>query len=275
MSEYERQRLQNIRQNAEILKSLGLAGPRFTEDPPRTGSDSASIDDDQLAQIPRKKLRYTGSKVKPRPSAAVATAGIQSAIVRRRSQRLRGEKPSIDVVQATAILDAAAEAPRPTSSAYQRAFSGKKQNLDPTQATLQLSETIYAPLTLVSIGTTILEIGRICMYHHPYPVGYKAQKRHFDRLFCMEIEKGEHGPIFIVSTENGNRRWSGDTPTKPWTKVCIALCNNKTRISGPLFFGFSDPITQRMIERLEGYQTWKQTVAMSESETGNGQMQQK
>lgn len=38
----------------------------------------------------------------------------------------------------------------------------------------------------------------------------------------------------------------GGSPTKPWTDVCIAHRTGQ-RISGPLFFGFSDPLTQRAI----------------------------
>lgn len=40
--------------------------------------------------------------------------------------------------------------------------------------------------------------------------------------------------------------FSGASPTKPWTDVCIAHRTGQ-RISGPLFFGFSDPLTQRAI----------------------------
>lgn len=40
--------------------------------------------------------------------------------------------------------------------------------------------------------------------------------------------------------------FSGASPTKPWTDVCIAHRTGQ-RISGPLFFGFSDPVTQRAI----------------------------
>lgn len=40
--------------------------------------------------------------------------------------------------------------------------------------------------------------------------------------------------------------FSGASPTKPWTDVCVAHRTGQ-RISGPLFFGFSDPLTQRAI----------------------------
>lgn len=40
--------------------------------------------------------------------------------------------------------------------------------------------------------------------------------------------------------------FSGESPTKPWTDVCLAHRTGQ-RISGPLFFGFSDAVTQRAI----------------------------
>jgi hypothetical protein len=43
--------------------------------------------------------------------------------------------------------------------------------------------------------------------------------------------------------------YSGPSPTKPWTDVCLAHKTGQ-RISGPLFFGFSDPLTQRAIASL-------------------------
>ncbi|KAI9226902.1 MAG: hypothetical protein DHS80DRAFT_18034, partial [Piptocephalis tieghemiana] len=94
-----------------------------------------------------------------------------------------------------------------------------------------------------------------CMFRHPYPVGYRAAKRHFGREWEMRIEKGEEGPVFVVRDGSGVS-FRGDSPTKPWTDVCLKYTTTGTRVSGPLFFGFSDPMIQRMIEGLEGYQSW-------------------
>jgi hypothetical protein len=40
--------------------------------------------------------------------------------------------------------------------------------------------------------------------------------------------------------------FTGTSPTHPWTAMCLAK-GTGTRISGPLFYGFSDPITQQAI----------------------------
>ena len=62
----------------------------------------------------------------------------------------------------------------------------------------------------------------------------------------MRIEAGEAGPVFSVRLPSSTLLFTGTSPTKPWTDVCI---HHKTgqRISGPLFFGFSDAITQQAI----------------------------
>ncbi|RKO87703.1 hypothetical protein BDK51DRAFT_14887, partial [Blyttiomyces helicus] len=93
-----------------------------------------------------------------------------------------------------------------------------------------------------------------CIFRHPYPVGYRAKKHHFHRDWLMEIEDGGDGPVFKVISDNG-KVFSGPSPTAPWTDICIALAgqHGKTRISGPLFFGFSDPLTQGLIQSMDGY----------------------
>jgi hypothetical protein len=49
----------------------------------------------------------------------------------------------------------------------------------------------------------------------------------------------------VVDVRSGTV-FSGASPTKPWTDVCLAHRTGQ-RISGPLFFGFSDAATQRAI----------------------------
>ncbi|RKP08525.1 hypothetical protein THASP1DRAFT_15567, partial [Thamnocephalis sphaerospora] len=115
-------------------------------------------------------------------------------------------------------------------------------------------------------------IPRQCMYHHPYPVGFRASKTHFGREYWMTIEEGEDGPAFNVSMGSDRRHsFHGQTPTQPWTQACLASSSKGTRISGPLFFGFSDPLAQLLIRKLPGFQTWdeirKEMAAKVESET--------
>ncbi|KAI9248742.1 hypothetical protein BY458DRAFT_445630, partial [Sporodiniella umbellata] len=92
-----------------------------------------------------------------------------------------------------------------------------------------------------------------CKYKHPYPIGFKATKAHFGNVYDMEISLGTDGePIFSVQV--GSTVFTGKTPTAPWTEACIKSRYPSTRVSGPLFFGFSDPITMAMIKRMKGYE---------------------
>ena len=68
------------------------------------------------------------------------------------------------------------------------------------------------PVYLRSIDVTIWELGQIyrgpfshrywsnkaCLYHHAYPVGYRATKSHFGRLYEMTIQQDTFGPVFKV-----------------------------------------------------------------------------
>lgn len=54
-----------------------------------------------------------------------------------------------------------------------------------------------------------------------------------------------HLPTQVIDQDSG-AVFAGSSPTKPWTDVCVAHRTGQ-RISGPLFFGFSDPLTQRAI----------------------------
>lgn len=119
-----------------------------------------------------------------------------------------------------------------------------------------MSCTVVAPFSLLSERITVLDLGSIhrkkyahkywsssgCRYHHAYPVGYRATKVVFGKVFEMSIEESETGPEFCVVDSVTNAVFRGETPTAPWTAVCIAQKTGQ-RISGPLFYGFSDPFT--------------------------------
>jgi hypothetical protein len=62
----------------------------------------------------------------------------------------------------------------------------------------------------------------------------------------MKIEASSVGPEFIVIDISSGRVFRGHSPTKPWTDVCLAHRTGQ-RISGPLFFGFSDLTVQEAI----------------------------
>ncbi|KAI7877596.1 hypothetical protein K492DRAFT_150315, partial [Lichtheimia hyalospora FSU 10163] len=239
VSEYELKRQRLIEENKKLLEELGLAG-----DNERIAPISGYKSDDPP---PRKKARSHARKLSKPPPAPMRT-----------SRRLKGEQPD-DTVDIEAFLDQN-DKMRQAAIALKVQSSEEQQSYDP--------HVISAPVTLVSIGTTIWSLGELytgkgrskywsgrgCRYRHPYPIGFRASKQHFGNTYHMAIEKGEDGPVFKVQVNESKTIFEGATPTAPWTEACKKSKSQGTRVSGPLFYGFSDLVTMRMIERMEGYE---------------------
>ena len=251
-NEYEAERARRIAENKAKMAQLGLADASAAV---VTAADLPSIAT-SFADRPRQKTRRPSGKKK---SAADASA---RPVPMRESKRLRGyTAPAPADAAATALAEAATEAA--TAAAEETGPLGTTTKGNPRKA-ISLPENVdfAAPFTLRSIGTTIFELGSVhrgewaqnywsnrgCKYHHAYPVGYRATKDIFDRTYEMRIDAGPTGPIFSVRDLTSGRLFKGTSPTKPWTDVCIAHKTGQ-RISGPLFFGFSDPITQQAIAK--------------------------
>ncbi|KAF9340404.1 hypothetical protein BGZ91_002215 [Linnemannia elongata] len=296
--DYETQRKRNILENQRLLQELGLNKSIVRKTfPPITKSknddyednDDISSDGEYNDEIgskePKKGRRFSQNKASWRKATApVAT---------RASKRIRGEaaaEAKVDLEALERSLNGRAGnnedeggdsrsrreggAPPFKLGEYSRSlWKGRKQTTGFTVEVEIPSATV--PLTVGSIATTIWELGSIykgeknklkywsgggSLFKHPYPIGYRAEKFYFRERYMMHIKEGPDGPIFIVESASG-RVFEGTSPTLPWTKVCLASSSKGTRISGPLFFGFSDPITQKMIEGLEGYQAFEQVKA--------------
>ncbi|KAG0280976.1 hypothetical protein BGZ95_007651 [Linnemannia exigua] len=286
--DYEVQRKRNILENQRLLQELGLNTsiirkpfPTVTksdnDDDDEDASSDGEYNDEVGSRQPRKGRRIARNKLSWRNSSTV--------VATRASKRIRGETAGNSTVDLEALERSLnsrrggnnedgeeGTAPPPKLGEYSRSlWKGRKQT---TGYTMELE----IPR---SIATTIWELGTIykgeenklkywsgggSLFKHPYPIGYRAEKFYFRERYMMHIREGPEGPIFIVESASG-RVFEGSSPTLPWTKVCLASSSKGTRISGPLFFGFSDPITQKMIEGLEGYQTWEQVKAeMEEAE---------
>ena len=95
-------------------------------------------------------------------------------------------------------------------------------------------------------------------FSHPFPIGYESEKTHFGgRVYRSSIKLSEDGkaPVFEVrelGDDDSKVVFQGKTCTEPWTKICIAK-KTKARISGPLFFGFSDVRTLKLISQLPNF----------------------
>ncbi|KAF9124795.1 hypothetical protein BGW39_007880 [Mortierella sp. 14UC] len=286
--DYEAQRKRNILENQRLLQELGLnksiirkSFPTVVKNDNYDDEEEVSSDGEYNDEIgsrePRKGRRIARSKLSWRNSA--------TAVATRASKRIRGEAAGDSKVDLEALERSlnsrtggnnedgeVVTTPPLRLGEYSRSlWKGRKQT---TGFTMEMEiPSASAPLTTSSsienagsIATTIWELGSIykgeknklkywsgggSLFKHPYPIGYRAEKFYFRERYMMHIKEGPEGPIFIVESASG-RVFEGSSPTLPWTKVCLASSSKGTRISGPLFFGFSDPITQKMIEGLDG-----------------------
>ncbi|KAG0359442.1 hypothetical protein BC939DRAFT_406884 [Gamsiella multidivaricata] len=289
--DYETQRQRNILKNQQLMMELGLSPALLRKSSTvqtKPAKDGNFDDDDEYTEEPgqaRKRMRV------PKQSYQIIRT---DAVQTRSSKRIRGEAAiqhnvDLEALEKGLVLnlngkekeeDQSSSVPPEKLGSYSKKirWRGFKQTTGYTvEAEIPCAA---APLTLGSIATTIWDIGKLytgkenrlrywsgkgSLFRHPYPIGFKAEKYHFRDRYTMHIKEGPDGPIFIVESASGTV-YEGNSPTLPWTKVCLDSYSKGTRISGPLFFGFSDPITQKMIEDLDGYQNWETVVAEVEAE---------
>ncbi|KXS14872.1 hypothetical protein M427DRAFT_335540 [Gonapodya prolifera JEL478] len=153
-----------------------------------------------------------------------------------------------------------------------------RQPIQPTPSNAPLSEGhlsppnalhglgVTFPFKLPTIPVTLISLGRIAhleqaewwadpsksLYYHPFPLGLHTERFAWGRLFDSHILSNPKSgnPIFrVVDRDSGDYR-DGATATEAWTLWCKDAAGREgTRASGPLYFGFSDPILQLLIRR--------------------------
>ncbi|KAL4184667.1 hypothetical protein AMTRI_Chr10g2260 [Amborella trichopoda] len=93
---------------------------------------------------------------------------------------------------------------------------------------------------------------------YPYPIGYHAVRIHGGDRYKMEINEGSKGPLFVVSSDDGNSG-TGETPDIAWEnfqKKCstrVKMWHGKRfscKIDGVQLFGFRNPLVQRLLREL-------------------------
>ena len=285
-NDYESQRARRVRENQNKLRSLGIAkrqaGPPCVLDPnsmlmlPERGDaarETYKTCTEVLFSQPMKRKKPRRRQARGQ-EAKVAKAVAPS----RTSKRIRGETPEKFDASSLASTSVANRELLGAEDDDQVVVVGRRGR--PRSQLVLPEHDIKAPFTLRSIGVTVWSLGEIyrgewknkfwsstgCLYHHAYPVGYKATKRHFNRSYTMWIEAGDRGPVFFVREEGPNPLvFKGESPTKPWTKICVHK-KLGTRISGPLHFGFSDPCTQSAIAKM--YNEGEMEAALAGSKVG-------
>ncbi|CAO3660142.1 unnamed protein product [Umbelopsis vinacea] len=245
VSEYELRRQRNIMDNQNLLKDLGLM------EAIRKREAVQEID----VSIERER-KYGGKRMK----AIHYKAKVKEYNAEKRvSRRLLGQAPE-DINDLENLLDdedrirntfvsANVRPLDPTASLWR----GKKQHTG-YLAEIPVPKCVSTPLTL-GMSDYAKRSFDLCMFRHPYPIGYRASKVAFGEVYTMTISKGETGPIFTIEGEASGKLFSGATPTAPWTEACKKSKSQGTRVSGPLFYGFSDAITMKLLEEMEGYET--------------------
>ncbi len=240
LTEYEQLRAMRIRENRQRLKALGVV-------------DTV----ESLAKQTRKRRvqrRAKAMTAKRRTNGADGgPAEMETEAPARRSKRLREAdeaKEHADFAQLDEAPDETTRRPKKRSRLLN--FNDHEMS----------SLRVETPFTLLAEKVTVLELGSVwrsnyaqnywsssgCKFHHAYPVGYRATKVVFGKTYEQSIEEGETGPVFSVRDTVTGKEWRGETPTNPWTAVCISQ-NTGQRISGPKFFGFSDLFTLKALAK--------------------------
>jgi hypothetical protein len=233
-----------IRENRARMQKLGVAET----------ARALLLSNSNQTQTVMRKRRVKKRKAKVSQGIADMDIVDTTALPKRRSKRLRDASTQDGNGQETRDPSMKASddvEERPTKRSRYIAYDE-----------LSMMPTVVAPFSLLSERITVLDLGRVhrssyankywsssgCRFHHAYPVGYRATKVVFGKVFEMSIEESETGPQFIVLDSVTNRVFRGDSPTSPWTQVCVAQRTGQ-RISGPLFYGFSDIFTMKALAK--------------------------
>ncbi|GJD07930.1 hypothetical protein Gasu2_22530 [Galdieria sulphuraria] len=242
--DYESAVKSRIQQNQELLMSLGFDKPIC----------------DQLYDVHRRnhKRNYNAKRTKD----------MKVSIPSRKSKRLAGEVPTEDIE--TLMVERGLKG----DTGYSEKMQDNEEFQHSSTVDSYLPDSICTPYTLKSIKTTVYHLGKhveieeelafqflshdSCKFKHPYPVGYRATKREFGRVWLMGIERQDNAsPIFFIQPLEeyqeeellqgkqipmSGKAYTGYAPTWPWTQACLKSKSPGRRISGPLYFGFSDPL---------------------------------
>ncbi|XP_056164466.1 uncharacterized protein LOC115670869 isoform X4 [Syzygium oleosum] len=93
---------------------------------------------------------------------------------------------------------------------------------------------------------------------YPYPIGYQAARAHGGSRCKIEVHEGSKGPLFMVTAVDGHS-CSGQTPNIAWDRFQkkgfprMKIWHGKRfscKIDGTEFFGFKDPLVQRLLREL-------------------------
>ena len=250
-TQYEIERDAKVRENEARMRALGIDGL----------AEKLAMD---AAKRKKKKKKTTNKRAPPRDDATTTTR------MTRRQRMISNE-----TVEEKEAREAAERVQREEANVGARNGRGghgraKTRGLEfpNVKEEFPLCEGVFGPFTMKTPKTngpiTVLSVGAPvgggrrrfesefwsragCLYHHPYLIGYKAEKTFQGRVYVMEIVDGEDRPMFrVTDKENPGKTFVGETPTAPWYDLVVSK-RLGTRISGPQFFGFSERMTMAAI----------------------------
>ena len=253
-TQYEIERDAKVRENEARMRALGIDGL----------AEKLAMDAAKRKKKKKKKKKKTNKRAPPRDDATTTTR------MTRRQRMISNE-----TVEEKEAREAAERVQREEANVGARNGRGghgraKTRGLEfpNVKEEFPLCEGVFGPFTMKTPKTngpiTVLSVGAPvgggrrrfesefwsragCLYHHPYLIGYKAEKTFQGRVYVMEIVDGEDRPMFrVTDKENPGKTFVGETPTAPWYDLVVSK-RLGTRISGPQFFGFSERMTMAAI----------------------------
>ncbi|KAL1930228.1 hypothetical protein VTP01DRAFT_1382 [Rhizomucor pusillus] len=121
-------------------------------------------------------------------------------------------------------------------------------------------------LNILSLGSVVHDRPSFHSERYIWPVGYCVERTYMSTVdpngqttYTCRIEDGGDGPVFTIHAADApDKEMSAKTPTGAWALV-IKEANRVRRrgsacnaISGPEYFGLSNPLVIEMVESLEG-----------------------
>jgi hypothetical protein len=265
MTDYERQRLANIRQRDEFFKTLGVSEIRDElRLPALGGAGAAALGLDgltPLATVKKRSQAYMDRESK-RPRAVRRQVPQRTIHTRRTASYGEG----VDAATASAMVRAEAERAAAKQRASPSAVVSRSSKVD--DLVRDMRGNIVFPFRAASRAARHCEIhalGRVDLragYHSPayiWPIGFKSAVRMKsivmpgDTMYWQEIlDGGDAGPVFQVTPADApHLSLTGSAPSNVWNIMLGRIRGRpKVSVSGPEMFGYADPRVKHLISLL-------------------------
>jgi hypothetical protein len=160
-----------------------------------------------------------------------------------------------------------------------------KSKTSTPRVTANVARDIQMPITISTV-TTILDLGVIEYnrkeFHterYIYPIGFKSQRQYASYInpperttyTCEILDGGEKGPLFkVLALDDPDTEYISTTSTACWITILkkvndIGKKRATVSVSGPEYFGLSNPKVRQLIETLPNADLCENYVKMTET----------